>query len=255
MTSQSRKTHNHAQQGFTLLELLIAMVIMLAVVVGVQMYIAGVLVDQENISERHDQNTQLRIVLSNLQRDIAHAGAFPWSAQGANAPAFAADEMNQLGVRLNAVGGITITSVQTNDSKDCNGRYDNYANKYRSAGWVMVRNDYDLKEDSSKNLAIRCDGSGDTDGDHFAQVNDVVSMRFTLTGIDINGNITNNPAPNEVRLVSLCVVKKETAIRAANIQTAATDCDNHNLPVIQGIRLVRTYIDMPVYSYSFAAGS
>lgn len=228
------------------------MVIMLAVVIGVQIYIAGVVVDQENISERHDQDNQFSIVLRNLQRDVAQAGVYP--LLGVNAPNFAQNEMNQLGVRLNAAGGITVTSVQSIGAKDCNS-FGNFAGVYASANWVVVRNDYELSKDSDKNLALRCDGSGDNSSDHFAQVNDVVSMRFALSGIDTNGNVTNSPRPNEVRLVSLCFVKKEKAIRAANIQAAMTDCDGKNLPSIPGYRLVRTYIDMPVYSYSFAAGT
>ena len=65
------------QTGFTLLELLFAMAIVLVVVVATQRYVAGVLTDREHLSAQQDQTNQINVVLSNMQNDVARAGFIP----------------------------------------------------------------------------------------------------------------------------------------------------------------------------------
>ena len=150
----------HKQQGFTLLELLVALVLVLVLVVSVQRYIAGVSVDHEYLSQRHDDVTQVRIALSNIQRDVAQAGYFPYASDiDSNAP-------NAMPVGIfYSKNQLRVTSYQPRDTaKDCNGAQKQYvqgaANQgLYTHGWTYVENVYSIVKGS-----LTCDGNGGDNG-------------------------------------------------------------------------------------------
>ena len=72
------------QGGFTLLELLISVLLMLGIVIVVQRYVAGVVVDQTVVQLRQDQSSQIQISLSNLKRDVALRHALQTIVLGLN---------------------------------------------------------------------------------------------------------------------------------------------------------------------------
>lgn len=78
----SINTKKIKQGGFTLLELLISVLLMLGIVIVVQRYVAGVVVDQTVVQLRQDQSSQVQISLSNLKRDVAKAGSTLLQQQG-----------------------------------------------------------------------------------------------------------------------------------------------------------------------------
>ena len=133
------------QTGFTLLELLFAMAIVLMVVVATQRYVAGVLTDREHLSAQQDQTSQINVVLSNMQNDVARAGFIPiasnqWKDGQLNT------ELKNVGVAVRCVdtkceNKELWTSYWTNEkiAYDC---VHNEVKTDRTSGWVTVENVY-----------------------------------------------------------------------------------------------------------------
>ena len=171
--AQPNHSHRHRrlpslQAGFTLLELLFAMAIVLVVVVSVQRYVAGVLTDREHLSAQQDQTNQINIVLSNLRNDVAHAGFIPVAS--ADVPT---DSTNKVGVLLrpcagnNCVGNEVWLAYWTRESPayDC---LHNAVVTSRTSGWVRVENVYQFRGDNlSAPQVLGCNGNGGKKGGYW----------------------------------------------------------------------------------------
>lgn len=272
--------HNQ-QRGFTLLELLIAMTLMLLLIVAVQLYVAGVVVDQQNISEDHDQTTQTRIALTNIQRDVAQSGFYPFFADPA-ITLFTPAQLGVLGARLVCVNGmctgLNVGSIQAVGSAvDCNGngsgpngqltatQFDNGGSflpgtnvpAFSTDGrWAIVYNQYSIDTQQDE-LTCRGSGAAASNGyrarlSHLA--NDNASVLFSaVTNNDLG--LRNSIAAPTNRMISLCIVTVEN-ITATPVTPINTDCAGDNLaaPAV-GKAHVKTRIDMPVIAESFIAGA
>ena len=148
------------QTGFTLLELLFAMAIVLMVVVAAQRYAAGVLTDREYLSTQQDQINQINVVLSNMQNDVARAGFIPI----ASVPSFTEVDVKNTGLIVrrctssNCEGNELLTSYWTNEkiAYDC---VHNEVETTRTAGWVEVENVYRFQKTDGV-WVLGCDGNG-----------------------------------------------------------------------------------------------
>ena len=237
------------QGGFTLLELLISVVLMLGIVIVVQRYVAGVVVDQAAVHLRQDQSSQIQASLTSLKRDVAQAGSYP-VATTAGAALFAPVRMSLLnaGVAVvpcapaNCVGDqLNVASVMPVGAADCHGNAVQYTvgNGLLNSGWVFVYNQYAFVNEGGL-LHLTCLGNGAAPSFGWRGIlSDVVGFQFSQTGI--NGS---------VRLIGLCLVTSDAS--GLNDGSATlTDCAGNNLPV--GSVFYKTRIDMPVNHYAFTA--
>ena len=235
------------QGGFTLLELLISVVLMLGIVIVVQRYVAGVVVDQAAVHLRQDQSSQIQASLTSLKRDVAQAGSYP-VATTAGAALFAPVRMSLLnaGVAVvpcapaNCVGDqLNVASVMPVGAADCHGNAIQYtaANGLLNNGWVFVYNQYAFVNAGGQ-LHLTCRGNGGNVG-WKKILSNIVGFQFSQTGL--NGS---------VRLIGLCLVTSDAS--GLNDGSATlTDCAGNNLPA--GSVFYKTRIDMPVNHYAFTA--
>ena len=232
----------HKQQGFTLLELLVALVLVLVLVVSVQRYIAGVSVDHEYLSQRHDDVTQVRIALSNIQRDVAQAGYFPYASDiDSNAP-------NAMPVGIfYSKNQLRVASYQPRDTaKDCNGAQKQYVQGAANQGlylqgWTYVENVYSIVKGS-----LTCDGNGGDNGRR-AVLDNIEEMVFT----DKSGQPLAESGNNFIQ-VCLITSGESKALLGSSIPKM---CDGKtSTPNIAGRAYYKTQVDMPVYGASFLAG-
>jgi prepilin-type N-terminal cleavage/methylation domain-containing protein len=238
------------QRGFTLLELLITLLLVLILLVSAQRYIAGVTVDMEGLQSRHEQLAQTRIVLSNMQRDVAQAGFYPYSE-------FEPTTLD-LGVTYTN-GRLVVRSFQPFErAYDCNSDRKQYREKNvvmleqtdsaalpsARSTWVLVQNSYELVR-TTKEDTLKCDGNGG-DVDRQPLVSNVIEMRVT----DAKGNI---PAEgSKLNFVSVCLVSQES--RTTIGSETSTMCDGKPVPILADARYYKIRVDMPVYTASFGAG-
>ena len=147
------------QTGFTLLELLFAMAIVLVVVVAAQRYVAGVLTDREHLSAQQDQTNQINVVLSNMQNDVARAGFIPV----ASVSQWTEGQLSNVGVDVRCLNNnCTNKELRTAYWTRENPAYDCVHNKVettRTAGWVEVENVYRFQKTDGV-WVLGCDGNG-----------------------------------------------------------------------------------------------
>ena len=147
------------QTGFTLLELLFAMAIVLVVVVATQRYVAGVLTDREHLSAQQDQINQINVVLSNMQNDVARAGFIPV----ASVSQWTEGQLSNVGVDVRCLNNnCTNKELRTAYWTRENPAYDCVHNKVettRTAGWVEVENVYRFQKTDGV-WVLGCDGNG-----------------------------------------------------------------------------------------------
>lgn len=238
------------QGGFTLLELLISVLLMLGIVIVVQRYVAGVVVDQTVVQLRQDQSSQIQISLSNLKRDVAKAGSYPF-ATTTGAALFTPGQMNLLraGISIspcaanNCVGAkLNVASVvPAAQAADCHGNAAQYtaANGLLNNGWVFVYNQYAFRGNGAL-LNLTCLGNGGVPA---------FGWRGILSGI-VSAQFSQSNINAVTRLISLCIVTSDAS--GLNDGSATlTDCAGNNLPT--GAVFYKTRIDMPVNNYSFTA--
>ena len=189
------------QTGFTLLELLFAMAIVLVVVVATQRYVAGVLTDREHLSAQQDQTSQINVVLSNMQNDVARAGFIPV----ASVSQWTEGQLSNVGVDVRCVdtkceNKELWTSYWTNEkiAYDC---VHNEVKTDRTAGWVTVENVYRFQKMNGV-WVLGCDGNGG-DGDWEGFTNptegDIENFNWTL-----DSNATDSGA----KLLHFCVTTR-----------------------------------------------
>ena len=233
----------HKQQGFTLLELLVALVLVLVLVVSVQRYIAGVTVDHEHLSQRHDDVTQVRIALSNMQRDVAQAGYFPYASDiDAN------DAPNAMPVGIfYSKNQLRVVSYQPRDTaKDCNGAQKQYvqgaANQgLYTHGWTYVENVYSIVKGS-----LTCDGNGGDNGRR-AVLDNIEEMVFT----DKSGQPL---AESGNKFIQVCLITSGENNALLGSSTPKMCDGKTSTPNITGRAYYKTQVDMPVYGALFLAG-
>ena len=189
------------QTGFTLLELLFAMAIVLVVVVATQRYVAGVLTDREHLSAQQDQTSQINVVLSNMQNDVARAGFIPV----ASVSQWTEGQLSNVGVDVRCVdtkceNKELWTSYWTNEkiAYDC---VHNEVKTDRTAGWVRVENVYRFQKTDGV-WVLGCDGNGG-DGNWEGFTNptegDIENFNWTL-----DSNATDSGA----KLLHFCVTTR-----------------------------------------------
>ena len=218
----SKKCRRH-QQGFTLLELMLAIVIVMVVVVSVQRYMVGVMNDREHLSAQQDQFNQLNIILSNIQNDVARAGFVPvGSTQILNTPA------NKVGLEVrpctgnNCRGNELFVSYWSLESPafDC---LHNEVVTERTQAWVKVENIYQFRQASnSKPLVLGCDGNGGgATWQGFTDPNngDIQDFSFTLDG-----------APERNRLLHFCMNTRVAKSQQTVGASAPKACGTSDLP-------------------------
>ena len=204
MMSPKRAHSLHLQAGFTLLELLFAMAIVLVVVVAAQRYAAGVLTDREHLSAQQDQTSQINVVLSNMQNDVARAGFIPiasnqWTDGQLNT------ELKNVGVAVRCVdtkceNKELWTSYWTNEkiAYDC---VHNEVETTRTAGWVEVENVYRFQKTDGV-WVLGCDGNGgggDWEGFTNPTEGDIENFNWTLD---------SNAADSGAKLLHFCVTTR-----------------------------------------------
>ena len=159
MMSSKRAHSLHLQAGFTLLELLFAMAIVLVGVVATQRYVAGVLTDREHLSAQQDQTNQINVVLSNMQNDVARAGFIPV----ASVSQWTEGQLSNVGVDVRCLNNnCTNKELRTAYWTRENPAYDCVHNKVettRTAGWVEVENVYRFQKTDGV-WVLGCDGNG-----------------------------------------------------------------------------------------------
>ena len=237
------------QSGFTLLELLISMLLMLGVVIAVQRYVAGVVRDQTVVHLRQDQSSQIQISLTNLKRDVTQAGSYPFATAANGGALFNPVQMNLLntGVSSSACAAPNCVGQQLNvasvmpvaQAADCHGNAVQYtaANSLLNAGWVFVYNQYAFQRIGNV-IHLACLGNGGNVG--WTRILSGIT-NFQFTQANING---------VARLISLCIVTTDgSGLRGGS--TTLFDCAGQPLPV--GAVFYKTRIDMPVNNYSFTA--
>ena len=227
------------QTGFTLLELLFAMAIVLVVVVATQRYVAGVLTDREHLSAQQDQINQINVVLSNMQNDVARAGFIPiasnqWKDGQLNT------ELKNVGVAVRCVdtkceNKELWTSYWTNEkiAYDC---VHNEVETTRTAGWVEVENVYRFQKTDGV-WVLGCDGNGG-DGNWEGFTNptegDIENFNWTLD---------SNAVVNGAKLLHFCVTTRTAKNNQVAGNMQAHSCStgmalvNNDTWVYQTIRL------------------
>ena len=211
-----RLAHSHRtmrQSGFTLLELLIALTLMLVVVVAVQRYVAGVMSDQKHLSAQQDQTSQMFIVLGNIQNDVAKAGFTPLASETTAEP--------KLSVQIRACSSKTKGACQNNTElaihywvmgegvnvHDCLG--DIVTN--RTGKWAEVENIYRVKDTGE----LACSGNGGTSARTEALLNDVVSFNWQLSAKD---------ASSGAQILSVCFTAQLDATQSVVKTGEAKNC-------------------------------
>ena len=226
------------QTGFTLLELLFAIAIVLVVVVATQRYVAGVLTDREHLSAQQDQTNQINVVLSNMQNDVARAGFIPI----ATVPSFTEDDVKNTGVIVRRCSGNNCIGnelwlaywTQGDSVYDCLGNQVTA----RSAGWTRVENIYQFRRDSlSAPLVLGCDGNGG--GQIWRGLTNDVEGDIE----DFNWVLDSNAADSGAKLLHFCVTTRTAKNNqvAGNMQahscSTGTALANDNTWVYQTIEL------------------
>ena len=189
------------QTGFTLLELLFAMAIVLMVVVATQRYVAGVLTDREHLSAQQDQINQINVVLSNMQNDVARAGFIPV----ASVSQWTEGQLSNVGVDVRCLNNnCTNKELRTAYWTRENPAYDCVHNKVettRTAGWVEVENVYRFQKTDGV-WVLGCDGNGG-DGNWEGFTNptegDIENFNWTLD---------SNAVVNGAKLLHFCVTTR-----------------------------------------------
>ena len=189
------------QTGFTLLELLFAMAIVLVVVVAAQRYVAGVLTDREHLSAQQDQTNQINVVLSNMQNDVARAGFIPV----ASVSQWTEGQLSNVGVDVRCLNNnCTNKELRTAYWTRENPAYDCVHNKVettRTAGWVEVENVYRFQKTDGV-WVLGCDGNGgggDWEGFTNPTEGDIEDFNWTL-----DSNATDSGA----KLLHFCVTTR-----------------------------------------------
>ena len=201
------------QLGFTLLELLIALTLMLVIVVAVQRYVAGVMSDQEHLSAQQDQTSQMFIVLGNIQNDVAKAGFTPLASE--------TTAESKPSVQIRACSSKVIGACQNNTELviqywamgeganvyDCLG--DVVTN--RTGKWAEVENIYRVKDSGE----LACSGNGGTSARTESLLNDVVSFSWQLSAKDTNTG---------AQILSLCFTTQLDATQSVVKTGEAKNC-------------------------------
>lgn len=244
----------HKQSGFTLLELLIALVLILVVIIGVQRFMAGVVVDQQDIGVRQDLASESRIVLSNIARDAAQANFYPVSKQ---TTAFTAAPTpmvtctgsgSTLGVSSACANVLGVQYAAPAGAKDCTGSAAP-SSPLVPAGWVLVNNRYVLTTDSGV-ISLSCKGNGNDDGQKDL-LDNVLAFRATTS--DSAAVLSNVYVPVGTRLLHLCVLTK-SAQTSPDAQAANSDCSGAALAPVVGWTFYKTELDVLVEPAPFPAG-
>ena len=189
------------QTGFTLLELLFAMAIVLVVVVATQRYVAGVLTDREHLSAQQDQTNQINVVLSNMQNDVARAGFIPV----ASVSQWTEGQLSNVGVDVRCLNNnCTNKELRTAYWTRENPAYDCVHNKVettRTAGWVEVENVYRFQKTDGV-WVLGCDGNGgggDWEGFTNPTEGDIEDFNWTLD---------DSVGANGAKLLHFCVTTR-----------------------------------------------
>ena len=189
------------QTGFTLLELLFAMAIVLVVVVAAQRYVAGVLTDREHLSAQQDQTNQINVVLSNMQNDVARAGFIPV----ASVSQWTEGQLSNVGVDVRCLNNnCTNKELRTAYWTRENPAYDCVHNKVettRTAGWVEVENVYRFQKTDGV-WVLGCDGNGgggDWEGFTNPTEGDIEDFNWTLD---------DSVGANGAKLLHFCVTTR-----------------------------------------------
>ena len=236
MMSPKRAHSLHLQAGFTLLELLFAMAIVLVVVVAAQRYAAGVLTDREHLSAQQDQTSQINVVLSNMQNDVARAGFIPV----ASVSQWTEGQLSNVGVDVRCLNNnCTSKELRTAYWTRENPAYDCVHNKVettRTAGWVEVENVYRFQKTDGV-WVLGCDGNGgggDWEGFTNPTEGDIENFNWTLD---------SNAADSGAKLLHFCVTTRTAKNNqvAGNMQahscSTGTPLANDNTWVYQTIEL------------------
>ena len=194
-------TPPRTQTGFTLLELLFAMAIVLVVVVAAQRYVAGVLTDREHLSAQQDQTNQINVVLSNMQNDVARAGFIPV----ASVSQWTEGQLSNVGVDVRCLNNnCTNKELRTAYWTRENPAYDCVHNKVettRTAGWVEVENVYRFQKTDGV-WVLGCDGNGgggDWEGFTNPTEGDIEDFNWTLD---------DSVGANGAKLLHFCVTTR-----------------------------------------------
>lgn len=226
MRKNTTEIHKN-QYGFTLLELLVALFLTMILIVSVQRYLASLVVDHQGMSEQQDKSTQVRIALSNIKRDVAQAGYFPYATQ--------LNDHDLLGAFVNN-NELTVRSFQPKkDAYDCNGA----AKQFSSDEWVYVVNTYAVIKDS-----LTCNGNGGNNG-RVVILDDVFEMMINPININQHNNL------NAVSMINVCLIFSASSISIGDVPTTKK-CDN-TTPISQASnnKYYKVIIDMPIMSTPF----
>ena len=191
------------QTGFTLLELLFAMAIVLVVVVATQRYVAGVLTDREHLSAQQDQINQINVVLSNMQNDVARAGFIPV----ASVSQWTEGQLSNVGVDVRCLNNnCTNKELRTAYWTRENPAYDCVHNKVettRTAGWVEVENVYRFQKTDGV-WVLGCDGNGGDKGGYWEGFTNPTEGDIE----DFNWTLDDSVGANGAKLLHFCVTTR-----------------------------------------------
>ena len=191
------------QTGFTLLELLFAMAIVLMVVVATQRYVAGVLTDREHLSAQQDQTSQINVVLSNMQNDVARAGFIPV----ASVSQWTEGQLSNVGVDVRCLNNnCTNKELRTAYWTRENPAYDCVHNKVettRKAGWVEVENVYRFQKTDGV-WVLGCDGNGGDKGGYWEGFTNPTEGDIE----DFNWTLDDSVGANGAKLLHFCVTTR-----------------------------------------------
>ena len=191
------------QTGFTLLELLFAMAIVLMVVVAAQRYAAGVLTDREYLSTQQDQINQINVVLSNMQNDVARAGFIPV----ASVSQWTEGQLSNVGVDVRCLNNnCTNKELRTAYWTRENPAYDCVHNKVettRKAGWVEVENVYRFQKTDGV-WVLGCDGNGGDKGGYWEGFTNPTEGDIE----DFNWTLDDSVGANGAKLLHFCVTTR-----------------------------------------------
>ena len=203
MMSSKRAHSLHLQAGFTLLELLFAMAIVLVVVVATQRYVAGVLTDREHLSAQQDQTSQINVVLSNMQNDVARAGFIPV----ASVSQWTEGQLSNVGVDVRCLNNnCTNKELRTAYWTRENPAYDCVHNKVettRKAGWVEVENVYRFQKTDGV-WVLGCDGNGGDKGGYWEGFTNPTEGDIE----DFNWTLDDSVGANGAKLLHFCVTTR-----------------------------------------------
>ena len=203
MMSPKRAHSLHLQAGFTLLELLFAMAIVLVVVVAAQRYAAGVLTDREHLSAQQDQTSQINVVLSNMQNDVARAGFIPV----ASVSQWTEGQLSNVGVDVRCLNNnCTSKELRTAYWTRENPAYDCVHNKVettRTAGWVEVENVYRFQKTDGV-WVLGCDGNGGDKGGYWEGFTNPTEGDIE----DFNWTLDDSVGANGAKLLHFCVTTR-----------------------------------------------